>query len=57
MQHDPLGRARLGRDLFERGANRTFALQALGYDATSSLLGTEVIYQSLANGDLDVFLG
>lgn len=35
----------------------TALLQALGYDASSKLLGTEVIYQSLATKDLDVFLG
>lgn len=32
-------------------------LDALGYEARSDLLGLEVIYQSLKNGDLDVFLG
>jgi glycine betaine/proline transport system substrate-binding protein len=32
-------------------------LKALGYDASSNLLGTEVIYQSLASNNLDVFLG
>lgn len=32
-------------------------LTALGYDASSDLLGTEVIYQSLAMNELDVFLG
>ncbi|MDP3899409.1 MAG: choline ABC transporter substrate-binding protein [Mesorhizobium sp.] len=30
---------------------------ALGYEPASTLLGIEVIYQSLKNGDLDVFLG
>lgn len=32
-------------------------LKALGYDAKSSLLGVDVIYLSLKNKDLDVFLG
>lgn len=32
-------------------------LKALGYDAESSNLGIEVIYQSLKNEDLDVYLG
>lgn len=32
-------------------------LDALGYEASSELLGLNVIYESLKNGDLDVFLG
>lgn len=32
-------------------------LGALGYEARTDLLGVEVIYQSLKNRDLDVFLG
>jgi glycine betaine/proline transport system substrate-binding protein len=32
-------------------------LRALGYDAQSSILGIEVIYQSMKNKDLDAFLG
>lgn len=32
-------------------------LDALGYKASSELLGLNVIYESLKNGDLDVFLG
>lgn len=32
-------------------------LRVLGYDASSSLLGTGVIYETLATNNLDVFLG
>ncbi|TKD37123.1 MAG: choline ABC transporter substrate-binding protein [Mesorhizobium sp.] len=35
----------------------TTLLDALGYHAESDLLGLDVIYQSLKNGDLDAFLG
>jgi glycine betaine/proline transport system substrate-binding protein len=32
-------------------------LKALGYEPQSSVLGIEVIYQSMKNKDLDAFLG
>lgn len=35
----------------------TVLLTSLGYEAESKLLGIDVIYQSLKNKDLDVFLG
>lgn len=35
----------------------TVTLNALGYQATSNLLGLEVIYQSLKEKQLDIFLG
>jgi glycine betaine/proline transport system substrate-binding protein len=35
----------------------TVLLQGLGYEPKSDLLGIDVIYQSLANKDLDIFLG
>ena len=41
---------------FTTGVGMTL-LKALGYQAQSSLLGVDVIYLSLKNRDLDVFLG
>lgn len=41
---------------FTTGVGLTL-LQALGYEATSQLLGIDVIYTSLKSKDLDVFLG
>lgn len=41
---------------FTTGISLTL-LKALGYEAQSSLLGIDVIYLSLKNKDLDVFLG
>ena len=41
---------------FTTGVGMTL-LKHLGYDAQSSLLGIDVIYLSLKNNDLDVFLG
>jgi hypothetical protein len=41
---------------FTTGASMV-VLKALGYDAQSSILGIEVIYQSMKDKDLDAFLG
>lgn len=41
---------------FTTGVGMTL-LKGLGYEPTTSLLGVEVIYRSLENKDLDVFLG
>lgn len=41
---------------FTTGIMQT-VLSALGYEARSDLLGLEIIYQSLKNKDLDVFMG
>lgn len=41
---------------FTTGITQTI-LNALGYEASSDLLGLDIIYQSLKNKDLDVFMG
>ena len=44
-------------DITATTAVTTFLLKALGYETDIKILSVPVTYQSLANGDIDVFLG
>ncbi|MCB1386311.1 MAG: choline ABC transporter substrate-binding protein [Nitratireductor sp.] len=44
-------------DITATTAAATFLLKALGYETDIKVLSVPVTYQSLANGDIDVFLG
>ncbi|HBN49255.1 MAG TPA: glycine/betaine ABC transporter substrate-binding protein, partial [Thalassospira sp.] len=44
-------------DITATTATASVILEALGYDAETELLSVPVTYTSLANGDVDVFLG
>ena len=44
-------------DITATTATATVILEALGYEADTKVLSVPVTYQSLANGDIDVFLG
>ncbi len=44
-------------DLALTSATAKLVLDALGYQTKSDLLGIEIIYQSMKNGELDAFLG